>query len=114
MFPVLSAEDPMRLKQATAPFKRTGIVFRVEIVHVLNAIHMANGIHKGTELHNISETWDENERKRAGSGDTPGIEDTSTDAATGNPIEQLIKEEASEYDSANKEDRLLSGERASV
>ncbi|MBD0368481.1 MAG: hypothetical protein M3342_08460 [Bacteroidota bacterium] len=76
---------------------------------------MAKGIHKGTELNNISETWDENERKRANSGNTPGREDASTDAAPeGNRLEQLIKEEASEYDNANKEDRVLSGERASV
>lgn len=75
---------------------------------------MAKGIHKGSELRNVSETWDENERKRAGS-QAPGWDDAAhEDTAGGNNLQQVIKEEAAEYDQDHKEDRLLGGERASV
>ncbi|HEY1113927.1 MAG TPA: hypothetical protein VGE66_10205 [Chitinophagaceae bacterium] len=75
---------------------------------------MAKGIHKGSELRNVSETWDENERKRAGSH-APGRDDpASDDTAGGNDLQQVIKDEAAEYDQDHKEDRLLGGERASV
>lgn len=68
-------------------------------------------IHKGSELNNIKETWEQNERMRQ-TGKAACPEDAST--GTGNNLEQAIKEEAAEYDNANKEDRLLSGERATV
>ena len=75
---------------------------------------MAKDIHKGTELNNVSETWDRNERKIE-SGNAPGREGTITnEASEGNDLEQVIKEEAAEYDNVNKENRVLSGERASV
>ena len=73
---------------------------------------MAKGIHKGSELNNVSETWDQNERQRE-SGNAPRREDTD-EVSGGNDLEQVIKEEAAEYDNVNKEDRLLSGERASI
>ena len=65
--------------------------------------------HKGSELRNVSETWEENERKRK-SGKAPQKED----AGIGNDLEQVVKEEAAAYDQENSEDKLLSGERASV
>ncbi|HEX8316331.1 MAG TPA: hypothetical protein VF609_15115 [Flavisolibacter sp.] len=70
-------------------------------------------IHKGTELNNINETWNQNERMREGNDNmgTTNVEDT---AGTGSELDQTIKEEAREYDNANKEERVLDGERATV
>ena len=70
--------------------------------------------HKGSELNNVSETWKENERKRQQGEDNdlsgaPGRADTVS-----NDLQQTIHEEAAEYDRANKEDRLLDGERATL
>lgn len=67
-------------------------------------------IHKGNELRNVSETWQQNEQANEG-----GLQRISNEP-TGltEELEQAIKEEAAEYDSANKEDRLLDGDRASV
>lgn len=71
---------------------------------------MAKNIHKGSELSNISKTWDENERARQNEGNATG---EPLPAATGNEdLDQVIRKEASEYDHANKEDRLMDGERA--
>lgn len=67
---------------------------------------MAKNIHKGTELNNVKETWDQNERKRSNAG--------TSSPTTSENLEQEIKEEASEYENVNKEERLLSGDRASV
>jgi hypothetical protein len=39
---------------------------------------------------------------------------TNTPSTTDENLERVIKEESSEYDNANKEERLLSGDRASV
>jgi hypothetical protein len=66
---------------------------------------MSKSIHKGTELNNIRETWEQNEK-----------EQTKTNGpVTGNEsLEKKIEKEAREYDDANKGDRLLGGERASV
>lgn len=73
---------------------------------------MANGTHKGSEFKNVTETWDENERKRAAA---PGGEEiNSNDAAPGNDLEQVIRQEAAEYDNENKESQLLSGDRATL
>jgi hypothetical protein len=69
-------------------------------------------IHKGTELNNIKETWNQNEQNRQ-SGE-PGTESTGDATGTGNDLQQSIKEEAAEYDNANKEERILDGERATV
>lgn len=69
---------------------------------------MAKGIHKGTELNNIQETWNENERRRAEG------EDVGSQTGVGEDLQQVIREEAAEYDNDNKEDRLLSGDRATV
>lgn len=72
---------------------------------------MATDLNKGTGLRNVSETWDENERRRS-EGDAPA---TDLTAATGsNDLERIVKEEAAEYDGANKEERTLGGDRATV
>jgi hypothetical protein len=74
---------------------------------------MENNSHKGTELNNVRETWDQNERNlQRGKGASSNIQ--LEEAAPANELEQLIKQEASEYDNANKEDRTLGGERATV
>lgn len=74
---------------------------------------MAKGIHKGTEFNNIQETWNQNERTGAGT-DIPD-QPVSTTANTGrSDLDRVIEEEATEYDTTNKEDQLLSGDRASV
>ena len=66
---------------------------------------MAKNIHKGTELNNVKETWEENEKRKVGNGGTTSSNDD---------LDRVIKEESSEYDSANKEERLLAGDRGSV
>lgn len=69
---------------------------------------MSKSIHKGTELNNIKETWQQNERASGA--------DPENDPATGIPddLQQIVKEEAAEYDNARKEERLLNGDRATV
>jgi hypothetical protein len=76
---------------------------------------MAKSTHKGSELSNVSETWDQNERKRdERAGPEREAEPVSSDAIPGNDLERAIKEEAAEYDNENKENRLLGGERATL
>jgi hypothetical protein len=65
---------------------------------------MANNIHKGTELNNVKETWEKNEKKQ--------LNRTSSESEEG--LDKVIKEESAEYDNANKEERLLDGDRGSV
>jgi len=73
---------------------------------------MTNYEHNGTELNNVKETWDRNERERASrSGDTPNRQE---DTAPVTKLEQIIQQEAAEYDNENKEEQLLGGDRASV
>lgn len=64
---------------------------------------------KGSELNNVRETWDRNEQenKRNEAAD-------SSNAAANKNLDKVIKEEAAEYDEADKEERLLGGERATV
>lgn len=71
---------------------------------------MAKEIRKATEYRNVTETWDENEAQRNENteADLGGAETVSDD------LQQTIEEEAAEYDEANKEDRLLDGDRATV
>lgn len=66
---------------------------------------MPKNIHKGTELNNVRETWEQNEKEKVNAG-----RPTTTDEN----LERIIEEEALEYDNANKEERLLDGDRASV
>jgi len=65
---------------------------------------MARNIHKGTELNNVRETWSQNEREQA----------KTSAPTTDENLERIIEDEALDYDNADKEERLLSGERASV
>lgn len=68
--------------------------------------------HKGSECRNIIETWEHNERDRE-SGKFSGKDDTApTEAASSSVLEQVIKEEAADYDNENKENQLLTGDRA--
>jgi rubrerythrin len=66
---------------------------------------MPKNIHKGTELNNVRETWEQNEKRDVRS---------KVPKSTDENLERIIEEEASEYENANKEDRLLGGERATV
>lgn len=66
---------------------------------------MSKNIHKGSEFNNIRETWKENEKQQV---------NTNAPSTTDENLERIIKEESSDYDNANKEERLLSGDRASV
>ena len=76
-------------------------------IHRLKDITMA--IHKGTELNNVNETWKRNEELRQ-------REDVNRINTAGTPdsLDRTIREEAAEYDRADKEERLLDGDRASV
>ena len=64
---------------------------------------MSRNIHKGTELNNVRETWEQNERHHVNSPSAPE-----------ESMDRLIEEEAAEYDHADKKERLLGGERATV
>ena len=66
---------------------------------------MPKNIHKGTELNNVKETWNQNEKEHS---------NASAPSTTNESLDRVIEEEASEYDRADKEERLLSGDRASV
>lgn len=75
---------------------------------------MENSNHKGSEYNNIIETWEQNEKKKENEP-FGRIEDTSAnEAPVQNDLEQLIKKEAIEYENVNKEDRVLSGDRATI
>lgn len=71
---------------------------------------MAKGMQRRTGLRNVSETWDENEQK-LGSENVPGTDEPAT---VSKDLQEVISEEAAEYDNANKEERVLGGDRASV
>ncbi len=70
--------------------------------------------HNGTELNNVQETWNQNERLRANEGASETNNNTPEAAAPATELDRIIKEEASEYDNENRENRLLGGDRASV
>jgi hypothetical protein len=71
-------------------------------------------IHRGRELNNVKETWQQNEQQRR-NDNAPGTPGRAGDAANADDdLQQTIKEEAAEYDKANKEERLLGGDRATV
>ncbi len=74
---------------------------------------MENSTHKGTELNNVKETGDQNERnlQNSNSGSQGNI---FNEEAQASDLEQLIKQEANEYDNTNKEDRVLGGDRATL
>ena len=68
-------------------------------------------IHKGTELNNINETWQQNE-KQQNEGKLTDL--SSAPAGVSQDLQQTISNEAAEYDNADKEERLLDGERATL
>lgn len=74
---------------------------------------MENQIKKGTGLINVSETWDENERKLK-SGEPGGEELIRYNTSEQHDLDEVIHKEAAEYDNENNEDKILGGERASV
>jgi hypothetical protein len=67
-------------------------------------------IHKGNELNNVRETWNRNEEQRAREN-APASGNAGT---VSDDLQQTISDEAAEYDRANKEDRVLGGDRATV
>lgn len=69
---------------------------------------------KGTDLNNVNETWQRNEQLRQNGEASP--QENAPAGSTGVPddLTRTIKREAAEYDNADKEDRLLDGNRASV
>ena len=71
---------------------------------------MSNNIHKGTELNNVKETWRQNEKEQSEKEQS----NTNNPSSAGETLDRTIKKEASEYDRADKEERLLTGDRASV
>ena len=75
---------------------------------------MESSNHKGSEYKNIVDTWDENERKSENANASGSESNAPGEPAAGNDLEQLIKQEASEYDNVNKEDRILGGDRATI
>lgn len=70
-------------------------------------------IHKGNELNNVRETWNRNEEERAREN-SPASMTTNNAGAVSDDLQQTINEEAAEYDRANKVDRVLGGDRATV
>lgn len=75
---------------------------------------MESNNHKGSEYNNIIETWNQNEKNSENGNAGRTVGNTTDQAATGNDLEQLIKQEASEYDNVNKEERVLGGDRATI
>ena len=69
---------------------------------------MPKDIRKGGEYSNVSETWNENEAQKAGGNGTGDAGTVSDD------LQETIEAEAAEYDGANKGERLLDGDRATV
>ena len=80
---------------------------------------MENTHHKSSEFKNVTDTWDENERKlqeeKLRNENLPAMElKVPDDAPSGDELENIVKTESIEYDHSNKEERILGGERASV
>jgi hypothetical protein len=70
--------------------------------------------HKGTELNNVSETWNRNERMRQEGEEGRMENDPVGTAGVSRDLAETIREEAADYDRANKEERVLDGDRATV
>ena len=68
---------------------------------------MENNMHKGSEFKNITDTWDENEKKRTD-------KDRASEDVPATGLDQVIKQEAAAYDNENKEEQLLQGDRATI
>ena len=70
-------------------------------------------IHKGNELNNVRETWQQNEQNRQNERAPQRIQ-TGNSSQLDEDLQKDIQEGAAEYDRADKDDRLLDGNRASV
>jgi len=75
---------------------------------------MENSTHKGSEFNNIIETWNQNEKNGENAKNSPQESALNQEPQPENTLEQLIKQEAAEYDNVNKEERILGGDRATV
>lgn len=95
-----------KLKFNFSFFLTTGSIFSLQ--KFLKQKIMA--LHKGTELNNVRETWQQNERNRD-ADDKPAL---SHSEAANTDLDRIVREEATAYDNADKEERLLGGERATV
>lgn len=74
---------------------------------------MAKQINKGLDFNNVNETWNKNEQNRPVGN--PQQTSTERSESTGRAdLDRVIKKEAKEYDTTNKEDQLLSGDRATI
>lgn len=69
---------------------------------------------RGSELNNVNETWNRNERLRQRGEAAPGDNAPAGSSGVSDDLTRTIKREAAEYDNADKDDRLLDGDRASV
>ena len=70
-------------------------------------------IHKGNELSNVRETWQQNEQNRQNENAPQRIQPGNS-SQLDEGLQKDIQEGAAEYDRADKDDRLLDGDRASV
>ena len=69
---------------------------------------------KGSDLNNVNETWNRNERLRQQGEAAPGENAPAGASGVPDDLTRTIQREAAEYDNANKDDRLLDGDRATV
>ena len=70
--------------------------------------------HKGSEYQNVIETWEQNQKNKTNQEAVPAEGDNSNTEAPRNNLDQVIKQEADEYDNDNKENRVIGGDRATV
>jgi len=80
---------------------------------------MENTNNKSSEFKNVTETWEENERKlkeeQLRMENLPAMElKVPEDAPSVDELEKIVKTESIEYDHSNKEERTLGGDRATV
>jgi hypothetical protein len=69
---------------------------------------------KGSELNNVNETWNRNERLRQQDEAAPSDNAPAGSSGVSDDLTRTIQREAAEYDNADKEGRLLDGDRATV
>jgi hypothetical protein len=70
---------------------------------------MANEIRKGSGLNNVSETWDQNERRNPTDNTRRADE-----VPAASELDRVVREEAAEYDNTSSDERLQGGDRATV
>jgi hypothetical protein len=72
---------------------------------------MENSNHKGSELNNVQETWNQNEKNLHDEKSAGREDELLQHIPPASELDRIISAEASDYDHANKEERVLSGER---